>query len=89
MSLESFAMVVHLQPHFLSRTSPCGFQTRRNAKCIHSVIDLELRTTLAALKEIGINNTDSSLSLCLSLILKKILSEIYMWSFKGNQESEA
>ena len=35
---------------------------------------LSVRTTTpAALKEIGINNTDSSLSLCLSLIHKKNL----------------
>ena len=29
-------MVVHLQPHFLSRTSPCGFQTRRTECKMHS-----------------------------------------------------
>ena len=59
-----------------------------------AVSSTSLRTTTpAALKEIGINNTDSSLSLCLSLIHKKIIlsemSSVYMWSFKGNQESEA
>ena len=87
-------MVVHLQPHFLSRTSPCGFQTRRTECKMHSQCHrprsvLQLPPPWKKLALIILTLLSAYVWVW---YIKKILSEIsstYVWSFKGNQKSEA